>query len=85
MKNSLHLPCTCSTHMLAISKDEDETVPMWYFCYWKYGHGDGELSWKNRFRYIWLILTKGSPYADDVVFEKKELEILRDYLNEQLK
>lgn len=43
------------------------------------------LGWKNKFRHIWRILTKGSPYSDEVVFDIKSLEKLNKIIYYRLK
>lgn len=67
-KTSDMFPCSCGTEILAVDKfkDEHETyLSLWY-------RGDGRsrsLSWRDRFRYCWRILTQGSPYGDQLVLD----------------
>jgi hypothetical protein len=43
-----------------------------------------QTSWRYKLRCIWHILKTGRPYGDEVVLEKKDLEELQTYINEQL-
>ena len=80
--NELHLTCSCHTHELHFEKDHDMDV--WYISFWQRGYVE-QTSWKYRLRYIWHILKNGRPYGDEVVLEKKDLEELKDYIDEQVK
>ena len=48
-----------------------------------YMHG-GNISWKQRFRHIWHILRKGTPWKDEVILELKEAKELVSRLNKMI-
>lgn len=79
--NELHLTCSCHTHELHFEKDFEDD--MWYISFWQRGY-ISETSWRYRFRCILQILKTGRPYGDEVVLEKKDLEELKQYVDEQL-
>jgi hypothetical protein len=58
--------CSCHGEALTIEpvyRDHD-----FYFSYWKQGFGDfHNLSFKQRLRWCWQLLTKGAPYTDFVI------------------
>lgn len=59
-------------------------MDVWYISFWQRGYVE-QTSWKYRLRYIWHIFKNGRPYGDEVVLEKKDLEELKDYIDEQVK
>jgi hypothetical protein len=79
--NELHLTCGCHSHELHFEKDSEDA--MWYISFWQRGY-TSDSSWKYRLRCIWHILINGRPYGDEVVLEKKDLEELKEYVDEQL-
>jgi len=86
MKNNiLYIECSCHSHLLTIEREIEGVVPMWYVSYWSRGRRGEESGWVNKLRHIYKILKDGSPYNDDIILQKEEMEKLRDYLNEQLK
>jgi hypothetical protein len=83
-KKELHLTCSCHTHELHIERDMDDTVPMWFGSFWIRGYS-GKHDWKFRARMIWQILKTGTPYGDEIVLERKDMEELLTYVQEQVK
>ena len=85
-KNDLHLTCSCHTHELHIQHDplDGDITRMWYFSYWVRGY-QTDTSWKWKLRQIWHILRKGTPYGDEVVLERHQMQELSNYIQEQLK
>jgi hypothetical protein len=80
--NELHLTCSCHTHELHFEKDFEED--MWYISFWQRGYAE-QSSWGYRLKCIWHILKNGRPYGDEVILEKKDLEELKEYIDEQIK
>jgi hypothetical protein len=80
--NELHLTCSCHTHELHFEKDFEED--MWYISFWQRGYAE-QSSWGYRLKCIWHILKNGRPYGDEVILEKKDLEELKEYIDEQVK
>ena len=68
MKKDIFIPCSCTSEALHITSEEEEL----YISIWQVGYGrDNTLTWPQRLRYCWQILTKGRPYGDQVVLNKK--------------
>jgi hypothetical protein len=42
------------------------------------------ITWKQRFRYIWQIITKGFPYTDMVCLSPEKAKQLADFINKKL-
>lgn len=69
MKKDIFIPCTCTSEALHITSDEEGEL---YISIWQVGYSrDNTLTWRQRLRYCWQILTKGRPYGDQVVLDKK--------------
>ena len=81
-ENELHITCACHTHELHFEKDHEDE--MWYVSFWQRGYAS-DTSWKYRLKCIWHVLVHGRPYGDEVILEKKDMEELQIYINEQLK
>jgi hypothetical protein len=81
-ENELHITCACHTHELHFEKDHG--YEMWYVSFWQRGYAS-DTSWKYRLKCIWHVLVHGRPYGDEVILEKKDMEELQIYINEQLK
>jgi hypothetical protein len=83
----LFLRCTCFTEGLLVEVDKEfGSEDLIYFTYWSIGFGDPRgLSWKNRIRFCWRVLTKGKPYSDMVCLKKEQIHELIRYLNPLLK
>ncbi len=80
-ENELHLTCSCHSHQLHVEKDHEDAI--WYVSMWQRGYAV-ETSWQYRLKCIWYILKNGRPYGDEVVLEKKDLQELKEYVDEQL-
>ena len=73
------LKCSCSSEMIRFAYDDEmETfdVSIWSF------QNSHRPYWKDKLRWIWRILTVGSPYGDQVLLEKEQVAELVDYLVE---
>jgi hypothetical protein len=62
------MKCDCYGHLLEVErynyKDGDEGFN---FTMWRQELDRRNLSWKERFRWCWHILTKGTPWADHII------------------
>ena len=76
--------CECGSEVIAISKDrEDKKDPNIYLAFFKQGfHGIYALTWRERLRTIWQIITKGTLWADTVILSPKESKNLAQGLIE---
>lgn len=77
MKNNLLLKCDCGGEMLEVVKEEGYyEISLWR-------QGGGHLSWKERARWIWRILTTGNPWTDQLILSKEKISQLVDFLVER--
>jgi len=76
-RRSRYFDCSCGSHSLNFLKwdDEDEL----YVSIWERG-GTGKMPLYLRLKTCWKILTEGSPYGDEVVFNKQNALELSQYL-----
>jgi hypothetical protein len=64
------IPCSCGSEGLHLFKYKDDNEL--FISVWEMGYGkDNRLSWKQRLRYIWLVLRHGRPYGDQVVRDRE--------------
>jgi hypothetical protein len=72
------IKCACYNELLHLEWDEE--LQQVYASIWGPYLVDTKLSWRQRLRYCWRILTKGRPYGDQLVLEKSHVAELVDYL-----
>ena len=60
--------------------DYDSEDDYYYFSYWSWGLSNNLLSWKERVRYCWNVLTKGKAFNDEIMMSQKEADKLIDFL-----
>lgn len=77
MKNNLFLKCECSTHCLEVEYLPEDKE--YYFAFWNLGVYGKKMSWKERFRWCWQILKSGSPWADMVILNGKQLQKINNF------
>lgn len=83
--NELHLTCSCHSHELHFEKDglDGDAHAIWYISFWQCGY-QTYTPWRYKLKCIWKILKHGRPYGDEVVLERKDLQELKEYVDEQL-
>lgn len=79
MKN-IQLKCQCSCEALEFQYDQEETDGQYYVSIWRKGY-QSPLSFKERLRWCWNILTTGKLWGDEVVLDKKQILQLKNWLN----
>ena len=79
MKN-IQLKCQCSCEALEFQYDQEETDGQYYVSIWRKGY-QSPLSFKERLRWCWYLLTKGKLWGDEVVLDKKQILQLKNWLN----
>lgn len=79
----LYVECGCHTHALHFDRDSDPTVTVWYVSFWQRGYAS-TAGWLWRLRYIWQIIKTGRPYGDEVVLDRRQMEELSNYINNEL-
>lgn len=70
--------CSCSSELLSVDKFDDE--PEIYMSIW-YRGVPRPMSWRDKFRYCWRIITHGSPYGDQIVLSKETATDLADHIH----
>ena len=77
--NEKFIKCSCSSEYVRLSYDEDYKwvdLSIWE-C-----QSSHQATWRDKMRWIWHILTKGSPYGDQVILREQEIADMVDYLIE---
>lgn len=72
--------CSCFGEGLRLvywDDDKDFYVSMWK------DRGDGRTCWRQRFRHIWRILTKGEPWEDEIILSMDEAKKMAQFIHEQ--
>lgn len=88
MEKGYYYKCDCGGEVLVIEPeithvDNDKSFLYLNLSIWYMG-GNGKLSWFERLRYCWYILTRGRAYADEIILGLDEIERLQRDLGEIL-
>lgn len=75
---SIFIKCEC--HSEGMGVDYDAKDGYYYFSYWRSGLSNALLSWKERLRYCWIVLTKGKAFNDEVILGQDAVDELIDFL-----
>lgn len=92
-KNESHkttIDCDCGTHMLKVQSEVDyhgENNERFHqdFYLAMFNYGSGSAGWKHRIKVAWRVLTKGEPYADQMVLNPDEARKLSEFISTHLK
>ena len=80
MDHKIHIECDCHTEMVTLEKFDKE--PTIYLCMWSRGHwASGGMDIRNRIRWIWRIISKGHPYADEICLDVVKARRMAETLN----
>jgi hypothetical protein len=81
IKKNKIIKCTCGSE--AIIFDVDEDLDLIYVSIWQDGcHKNNKLSFKERIRWIWKLITTGTPFYDQMVLDIKSIEDIQEVLKE---
>lgn len=91
MDNSIFIKCACGIEGINIDifedevKLENETIKTkeFNFSIWNMGY-KSTLTVIQKISYIWHIITKGTPYSDQIILRTEEVKTLIDYLNKEV-
>lgn len=76
-----YIKCECGTEVLHL-EDDNEMKQIYVSVYTHGSFVDCRLSWKEKFRYCWQVLTKGKPFSDQMVISHetsgKLVEFIKD-------
>jgi hypothetical protein len=73
------ITCSCQTegiYIVQFAKGEEV-----YLSFFSRGFNPVRMSWKDKIRYIWKLLTTNSPFEDELVLNKKDTKKLIAVLN----
>ena len=62
---------------LVYTEDDEFSVSLWK------ERGYHKTCWRQRFRHIWRILTKGEPWDDEIVLHMEEAKKLAQFIHDQ--
>lgn len=81
---NIFLKCDC--HVEAIEMEYDPEYNEYYLAFWGCGFGNNKKhSLKQRIRFAWKLLTKGTLYTDMVVLDATKVNELAKFINETQK
>jgi hypothetical protein len=72
--------CACNGEGLVLEKFKGESEV--YLSLFGRGLNIQRYGWKSKIRHIWQIITKGFPYTDEIVLNKKDALYLAKSLKE---
>lgn len=72
-----YFKCSCSSEILRVAYDDE--LEQTEFSIWEMQNTHKATFWQ-RLRWCWKILIEGSPYGDQVIFEKEGVSNLVNYL-----
>ena len=75
---AIFIKCECHGEGLGVDYEPKENC--YYFSYWRWGLSNGSLSWKERLRYCWVVLTKGKAFNDELILNQESVDKLIDFL-----
>lgn len=75
--NDHYFKCSCSNEILHVSYDNE--IKTTEFSIYEM-QNTPKASWRQKLRWCWRILIKGSPYGDQVILEKSQITNLIEYL-----
>ena len=75
---STFIKCSCGGEGMGVDYDAEDNL--YYFSYWSYGLSNKPLSWKERLRHCWNVLSKGKAFNDQLILTKQEVIKLDNFL-----
>lgn len=76
---SIFVKCDCGSESLNI--EYDKTDESFYVSIWKYSNASSRLTWWDRLRFIWNILTTGKPYEDEIILSRDKAGLVSKFLD----
>lgn len=74
-----YISCSCESETILLEKFSDESEI--YLSLFSRGLNVKRYNFLDRIRHIWQIVTKGAPYTDEIVLDKKRALQLSKELN----
>lgn len=77
--------CECHGHLLEVERyNEGNSDEGFNFTIWEQGLNIPALTWREKFRWCWRILTSGKPWADHIVATNKHACEIANFILENL-
>jgi hypothetical protein len=71
--------------ILNVEYNNEASFKEFYLAMYTYGaNSDRKVSWKYRLKTIWRIITKGTPYSDQIVISEEEATRLVEFFNSHI-
>ena len=84
-QNSLFLTCDCYSHVLEVQYyDYAPEDRGFYVSIWKHQCTTEKLSWGQRLRWCWILLTAGNLLGDNIILSNEKAQQIVDYINKNL-
>ena len=75
---SIFIKCGCEGEGLGVDYDSEDDL--YYFSYWSMGLSNKPLSFRERIRYCWSVLTKGKAFNDEIILNKEGMLRLENFI-----
>jgi hypothetical protein len=75
---NIYVRCSCGSEIVQLQRDK-ETKEI-YMALYSYGHAPNNSTLKDRLKLIWRIIRRGTPYVDSICLDKKEQQMIVDFL-----
>ena len=75
---TIFIKCECKGEGIGVDYDAEDGY--YYFSYWSYGLSNRKMSWRQKIRYCWNVLTKGKAFNDEIMLNQKSVDKLADFL-----
>ena len=72
--------CNCKSEILVLEYDQEIGLMDCAI----YHHGVSiahKMSWHQKLRYVWQVLINNKPYADQIVFDRTQIQNLKVFLD----
>jgi hypothetical protein len=69
--------CSCYAEAISLEKEDEDFISM---CFWQIGLNYYPKSFKQKLRWIWQIIKKGSPWTDECLLDKETAKALGEEL-----
>lgn len=73
--------CDCRSEVLVIDYDSDCQIAD-FSMYENFASYSNKMSLWQKIRYMYKVIFTGSPYADQIILNKKQLKEIKDFLNQ---
>lgn len=74
----LYIKCSCHSEGIYLSYDKEDKF--YYLSMFILGYRSKGLSFKDKVRWCWHILTKGKPYTDQLVLSKDSAREISNFI-----